>query len=317
MAEIIHPTILLTTPNRSFQGHESVVNAVAVLPDGRRIVTCSRDTTLCLRNLEDGLVLKKMNGHHNPVLAVAVSGDGQLIASGDVNGELIVWQGNTGEFLTQSIKVRSNAITTLDFSPDAALLASGYDWMMKLWSTNTWEVQGNPINCGADVNCARFSPSGELLAIATNKGIEIWNPYTRDRVAKFKAAIDKDLSLVWTPDGTRLLSAGSFSDRTIREWDTSTWKQVGDPWRGHNDRINALAVDSTGTFLASASSDKDVRLWRLSDRRNIAIFTHSWPAHCVTFSADDKYIFSGGVDGKVSEWNAPEGQAPEVSSHSF
>ncbi|OAX35520.1 hypothetical protein K503DRAFT_802760 [Rhizopogon vinicolor AM-OR11-026] len=306
MAEAAQSIIPTTAPNRSFEGHESVINAVAVLPDGRRMVTSSGDT-FYLWDLKDGVVMKKMVGHRSSVLAVAVSNDGQLIASGDANGELIAWQGDTGELSTPSLKVRSNRITTLDFSPDRdALLASGYDWMVKLWSTNTWQVQGNPMNCGADVNCVRFSPSGELLAVATSKDIHIWDPRTRDSVAIIKAASDKNISLAWTPDGTRLLSAGSYSDRTIREWNASTWKQVGEPWRGHTDQINALAVNASGTLLASASSDNHVRLWRLSDRRNVAVFEHSQPARCVTFSADGKYILSGGVDQKVSGWAIPK-----------
>ncbi|OJA11026.1 hypothetical protein AZE42_12155, partial [Rhizopogon vesiculosus] len=75
-------------------------------------------------------------------------------------------------------------------------------------------------------------------------------------ITKFKIAINSHvISLAWTPDCTRLLSAGTISDPTIREWDTSTWRRVGDPWSGHTSHINALAVNSTGTLLASASSD--------------------------------------------------------------
>ncbi|OAX35521.1 hypothetical protein K503DRAFT_364265 [Rhizopogon vinicolor AM-OR11-026] len=123
-------------------------------------------------------------------------------------------------------------------------------------------------------------------------------------VAKFKAAIY--LSLAWTPDGRRLLSAGSTSDPTVREWDTLTWQQVGDPWSGHTNEMNAIAVNSTGTLVASASYDNDVRIWQLSDRRTIAIFKHSNPVYCVAFSMDGKHVISGGVDTKILEWEVSE-----------
>ncbi|OJA09468.1 hypothetical protein AZE42_07143 [Rhizopogon vesiculosus] len=142
-------------------------------------------------------------------------------------------------------------------------------------------------------------------------------------ITKFKATIhlsNNSLALVWTPDGARLLSAGSYFDPTIREWDTSTWRRVGDPWRGHTDKINALAVNSTGTLLASTSSDKHVRLWRLSDRQTIAIFTTAVEVQCVAFSIDGKRILSGGQDKKISEWVVPKhalkDQVSEVCSHS-
>ncbi|OJA15635.1 hypothetical protein AZE42_04843, partial [Rhizopogon vesiculosus] len=85
-------------------------------------------------------------------------------------------------------------------------------------------------------------------------------------------------------------------------------------------------MNASGTLIASASSDNNVRLWRLSDQRNVAVFEHSQPARCVTFSAGGKFILSGGVDQKVSGWaipkvafseDAPKDQASELCSRSF
>ena len=123
-------------------------------------------------------------------------------------------------------------------------------------------------------------------------------------ITSFKARSAFTLSLAWTPDGTRLFSGGSCGD--IRERDASTWDQVGDPWMGHTDWINAITVNPDGTLLASASNDNCVRLWRLSDCRTIAAFKHSEKVYCVTFSTDGKHIFSGGDDKKISQWAVPE-----------
>jgi WD40 repeat protein len=186
---------------------------------------------------------------------------------------------------------------------------------VKFWCTKTWQMQGDPIECGY-VRCVRYSPSGELLAIATSKDIQIYNPATRARVASFRGHRDRNLSLAWTPDGIRLLSAGDDDDPTIREWDSSTWQQVGQPWQGHTGYIWAIAMDPTGTLVASASHDKHVRLWRLSDRRNIGIFEHSSPPLSVTFSVDGRQILSGSYDKKISEWEVPEGTHAKASLHS-
>jgi WD40 repeat protein len=216
--------ISITTPNRSFEGHVSTVNTVAVFPDGRRMMTGSSDRTLRLWDLKDGAVLKKMRGHDYWIRAVAVSRDGQLIASSDDDGKLIIWHGDTGESLTQAIKTHSNLIYSLDFSPDGAVLATGSldkTTTRKLWNTKTCQMHGNPINCGCKVYCVWYSPSGEL-AIGTDKCIELWNPRTRECIAKW--AVMTTYSLVWTLDGTRLLS-GHYT--YILEWDTSTWEEIG------------------------------------------------------------------------------------------
>jgi WD40 repeat protein len=168
-------------------------------------------------------------------------------------------------------------------------------------------MQGDPIECIA--HCIRYSPSGELLAIAAYENIQIYNPGTRECVASFGGYT---LSLAWTPDGTRLLS-GDNGDPTIREWDSSTWQQVGHPWKGHTMYITAIAIDSTGTLVASVSEDKHVRLWRLSDRRNVGIFKHSAWLYSVTFSVDGRHVYSGGKDDKISEWAVPKSVHTQVS----
>ena len=303
-----------TTPARVFQDHQDSISAVAVFPDRRRMVTGSLDKTLRLWDLENGIVLKKMDGHRSGVCAVAVSPDGQFIASGDNKGGLIAWD-RDGESLTEPIEAHSDAISSLDFSPDNEALASAgsiSDKSTKMWSTETWKLEGNPIYSLNDVYCARYSPSGEHLVVSTTFGAMVWDPVTGYAIAGFSGETGYKFltALAWTPDGGRLLSGGSDSDHAIREWNTSTWTQVGDPWSGHTKSINAIAVSPDGTLVASASADKHVRLWLLSDRRTIAMFKHSKQVNCVTFSQDGKCILSGGDDMKISEWAVPEDALP-------
>jgi len=273
------------------------------------MVTGSYDKTLCLWNSKDGVVLKKMKEHRAQVTAVAVSGNSRLIASGDWDGKLIAWDGDTGESL-EIIEAHHKVITSLDFSPDSAVLVTvSHEGTIKSWRTDTWQIIGNPIYVGERIYCVRFSPSGKFLAIATIQHVQICNSSAGlECIAEITAF---SYSLAWTPDGTRLLT-GNFN-HTIREWDTSTWKQVGDSWSGHTNTICDLAVNSTGTLLASASRDNHVRLWRISDQRTVAAFCHShavcsatFSVYRVTFSVNGEYILCGGADTNITEWRVPE-----------
>ncbi|KAG1860891.1 WD40-repeat-containing domain protein [Suillus subluteus] len=137
--------IPITTAIRTFEDHEGTVTVALVFPDKRQMVTGSKDRKLRLWDLGTGVVLKKMEGHRNKVLALAVSrDDGQMIASGDEGGELTAWHGETDETLTQPIKGHSNYIYSVDFSPDGTVLATGSgDYTTKFWFTKTWQMQPN------------------------------------------------------------------------------------------------------------------------------------------------------------------------------
>jgi len=61
------------------------------------MVMGSYDKMLRLWDLKNGVMSKEMEGHRGGVVAVVVSGDGRLMASGDDTGELIAWDGDTTE----------------------------------------------------------------------------------------------------------------------------------------------------------------------------------------------------------------------------
>ena len=78
-------------------GHTASVNALALSPDGRFLVSGSEDVTLKIWDTATGNVLRTLSGHDQAVLAAAISPDGRLIASGGADQTVRVWNVVTGQ----------------------------------------------------------------------------------------------------------------------------------------------------------------------------------------------------------------------------
>ncbi|KAG1793051.1 WD40-repeat-containing domain protein [Suillus variegatus] len=272
------------------------------------MVTSSEDRIVRLWDLKTGKVSKQLGGHTGDVMGLAVSRDGELIATGDENGELIAWQAKTGASLTRVPKAHGSGVRSLDFSPDNAFVVTASA------ARNDQRSSFGTPKLGSKPD---FTPVVILSAafVATDQDIQI---YADGKLqTTLKGHSHGTLSLAWSPDAKRLLSGGDDHDPSIREWETSSWTQVGEPWTGHTYKINSIAVHSAGTHAVSASSDNSVRLWQLSDKQTVAIFQHTSSVICAAFSAYGAHILSGGYDKKVSVWTAPAGTLPVLDIPDF
>ena len=100
-----------------------MVGVVAITPDGSRIVSGSRDSTLRVWDMETGAELLVLRGHLGEVNAISVSPDSAQVVSGSGDCSLKLWSLCDGrliaEFPTDGI------VTSCAFTSDGRGLIAG------------------------------------------------------------------------------------------------------------------------------------------------------------------------------------------------
>ncbi len=157
---------------RTLRG-DGKVYAVAFSPDGRTLASTNQQTVQ-LWDVETGESRRSLAGHTYPVDAVVFSGDGQMVASANMGGNIRIWNAQTGA-LKQTLKGQNDFVVSLSFSPDGKLLASGsYDSTVVLWDTQTG-VQEKTLNHADKVTAVAFSHDGRTLASGSfDKTVRLW-----------------------------------------------------------------------------------------------------------------------------------------------
>jgi WD40 repeat protein len=257
----------------TLKGHSKAVNAAALTPDGKRVLSTSWDKTVKVWDLSTGRALRTLRlrsrlfeileqklgllsrWNEAGVGGVAVTPDGKRAVSASLDEKLKVWDLSTGRTL-RMMGVRSSALQNsvrVVVSPRGELAVSTVDSMLKVWSLL----------------------NGRLLRTL--------NGHT-----------NKVNAVVITPDGKRAVSASD--DKTLKVWDLETGKVLR-TLEGHSDEVNAAAVMPNGRRALSASTDKTLKVWDLDTGYVVATFHCDAAARCC--SCSDQRVVAGDTRGLV------------------
>jgi WD40 repeat protein len=204
-----------------FLEHTSNVLSLAISPDGRNLVSGGLDG-IRLWDLRDRQLIRVLL-NLQPIYSVAFRGDGQLIAAGTHQGNIILWpvipdEGTAivGNPLATSFR-HDRGITTLDFTPDGDRLISGsFDATIKCWDLVNRELVYTLVDHPSWIKSLKINPNGQLFASASQDGIRFWNLETGEAVGLISSESDWAQAIAWYPDGLTLATGGL--DRIVNLW---------------------------------------------------------------------------------------------------
>jgi WD40 repeat protein/serine/threonine protein kinase len=292
--------------------HPGAVGAADFGPEGV-FVTAGRDGTARVWGLPRNEGCVHELAHKDAVMAVALSGNGQLAATGSGRG-VQLWSTQTGRDLGT---LTGDDVWTLAFSRDGRYLLTGArDGSARLWDVASrqpcLDAQGRPIvlKIGRRCRCVAFSTDGRSFLTSNGNslgedsrgGAWLWQIDQGRPAGQALAQDDIVGQAAFSPNGRT--AALAIGDEAAQLWDMQRREPFG-PLLKHQNRVVALDFSTDGRLLATGSTDKTARLWDAATGASIDDpFEHAGAVWGVAF-ADERTLVTGCRDGQVRIWDVP------------
>ncbi len=283
------------------------VSRVVFLPDGQHFLTAGEDARAKLWDMT-GKLLRPYANCWSPIRFMAVSSDGKFLAAASDpstnNKSVYVWNFGDGT-IKREIATPSGA-AGLAFSPDGTRLAvGGPDGRVRVYRLADGLLL-EEISLAGPPSDVLFAADGRTLVAAVGPTPVVLR---QSLVESMSAHMGPVTALVYSPDGTRLFSAGA--DKTIRQWDPAGWKEVR-RLAGSAEAPLALAASEEGGWVAAGGSDKTLRLWKVLRNSPAEVppsLVLAQPAGVrgVALGRDGRTAATACDDALVRVWDVPSG----------
>lgn len=258
-----------------------------------------------------------------------------LIATGSGDASARIWhmRGTKAKDGLNTVKLlphgtdprdrKNKDVTTLEWSPDGTLLATGsYDGVARVWARSGALIHTLRGHNGPIFSLKWNKQGNYLLSGSYDKTTIVWDVagatgFVEQQFTDHEApALDVD----WKDNTT---FASCSTDKTVHIC------KVGSPapikiYKGHQDEVNGVKWDPSGKLLASCSDDCTAKVWDVESDRSTPLYdfqSHQQEIYTVKWSPtgpgskfpDKKAMLAtASFDGSVRLWDVTDGSCFRV-----
>ena len=303
---------LLETVTKEATDTEKPYHAIAFSADGRLLATGGDDQVARTWESEAGAAVEIYAGHGAAITAVAYTADGDLFSAA-ANQTAIVWDSNPAWKLVRTIGTvdssqhLSDRVTSLDFSPDGLLLATGSgepsrSGELKIWNVEDGSLVKEIMEAHSDtVFGVEFSPDGKHIAsCGADRFAKIFDVESGNFIRAFEGHTHHVLGVTWQCDGRLLATSGA--DNVIKVWNVRTGVQtrtIG----GFDKEVTAVRFVAASENVVASSGDKRVKIKKTGDGGDAADLGGATDfMYAVDVSANGQVVVGGGHDSVFRIW---------------
>jgi WD40 repeat protein len=272
-------------------GHTDVISHVIFSPDGKLIVTASKDKTVKIWDTNTGKLLANLKGHTKEVTSVEINKPGtHLLTTATLDTNAFLWSLKTGKLVAI---LHNRSYEQAIFSPDGkSVFKSTSGEQPVIYNTLTGEPKVSLVTWERYIRAAAFSPDGKQLTSGEKQVFD-----TETGALLFKLSGFGSLQkILYTPDGSKIV--GSLLDKTI-----GIWSNKGDllfQLKGHTEYIKNITMSPDGKRLISTGMGSDnVMLWDVDNGQLVTQLKGSsgWTVSDISFSPDLKDVIITDYNG--------------------
>ena len=237
--------------------HTSIIYKIIIYDNNTKYITCSFDKTIIIRNSEDNTIVRTLSDHKEPVHDILLLSDGRL-ASSSRDKTIKIWNLIDGA-CEQTLIGHSDWVYALLELPNSILLSGSFDSSIGIWDIS--QKDKNELQFYHQVRKAKQLKAYCMILINVNK-----------------------------------LGVSSNKDINIYAFDKKSFNIIR-TLMGHTDWvIDIKLMKNSNDLLVSCSTDKDCRLWNISQENCLKIFKGHHNVICSMQILSDKIFVSASTE---------------------
>lgn len=208
---------------------------------------------------------RTLSGHSSRVRSLAFNPDGNILASGDVDGVIQLWNTSTGQ-LQGTLNQSSGAVSGLVFSRSGAtLLAGGLGGKVEQYTVSNLSLMRQYTDAIVAPGALAMSQGGQYMAAGTGRVVIIWDVANGGRSTRFNGSDNTITGIEYLANDSGLVIGDSYGNVSIWDLASQTQRQVFDT--GWEVASLALSPDRQ-TIVVGAKRDStgvsEVSFWDLN-----------------------------------------------------
>jgi WD40 repeat protein len=246
------------------------------------------------------------------VLSLDFSPNGKWLATGDVCGQVRLWQVSDGQpyRIWEGHGLWTKAVC---FSPDSTRLASGsYDLLVKLWDVETGQCLGVLSGHQNVVTSLAWSLDGRVLISVGWCTVKLWEVASGKCLAELETGVKAMITHIAShPIQDRFALC---LDHQIQLWTLGTHEELLiENYRcirtliGHTALVFYAAWHPDGRRLATASDDQTLKVWNTHTGECLITLQGNAPMWAVLWLPDQQTLVSTNSEGLLQVWNSETG----------